>query len=251
METKILEEVGFTKGEIKVYFALLEFGESTIGPLSRKAEVTPAKTYPILDKLAKKGLITSVIKSDTKYFQAFNPNRISDFLKEKKKVIEQQEREIKKLIPKIVSKQKQEAQQSATVYESFNGMKTLYNEIIDYLYKTKQDFIGFTLGEEEYKFKESEYFFQQYDNKRRELHIKTKLIGHNSQKGFLSKITKKDKNIIIKYLDYKTPTGVIIYGDKVATLVWNKIPTAFVIQSKQTADSYRNFFNDMWKIAKN
>jgi hypothetical protein len=58
------------------------------------------------------------------------------------------------------------------------------------------------------------------------------------------------RNIKIKYLPYNLPTGVIIFGDRVATLVWKNIPTAFVIQSKQTAQSYKKFFEDMWKIAK-
>ena len=70
MKTEILEEIGFSKGEVKVYFSLLELGETTIGPLSKKADVTAAKVYPILEKLAKKGLSTHVIKSGTKYFQA-------------------------------------------------------------------------------------------------------------------------------------------------------------------------------------
>ncbi len=46
------------------------------------------------------------------------------------------------------------------------------------------------------------------------------------------------------------PTGVIIFGNKVATIVWRETPTAFVIKSKQVADSYKKFFEDMWKIAK-
>lgn len=63
-------------------------------------------------------------------------------------------------------------------------------------------------------------------------------------------MTKKDKNISIKYLLYKLPTGVIIFGNKVATLTWQEIPRAFVIHSKQVAESYKSFFESMWKIAK-
>ena len=52
------------------------------------------------------------------------------------------------------------------------------------------------------------------------------------------------------YISYEMPTGVIIYGDKVATVLWGETPTAFVIQSKKTAEKYRKFFYNMWKIAK-
>ena len=218
MDTRILEEIGFTKGEIKVYFALLELGEATIGPISKASGITPAKTYLILEKLKKKGLITHIIKSRTKYFQAFNPNRLLKFLEEKKKRITTEEQEIKKIIPQILAKQKKEAEQSAAVYESFNGIKTLYNEILEYLTKTKQDFIGFTLGDE-YKNKQANIFFKNYDAKRKKLCIKTKLIGLETQRTFLQKEYGANPKIEIRFLKHAVPTGVIIFDDKVATLV--------------------------------
>lgn len=248
-ESTVLEEIGFSKGEIKVYFALLELGEATVGPLSKDSKVTVSKVYPILDKLKDKGLITSVIKDNKSYFQAFNPKNLLNFLEEKRKKITQEEAKLKKIIPLLTNRQEKE-KKSAVVYEGFQGMRTLYNEIIDTLKNNKEDFISFTLGEEEYSHKESEHFFNEYDIKRKSAGIKIKLLGHTSQKPFLVKRIKEDKNIFIKYLPYQMPTGVIIYGNKVATLTWGKIPTAFVIESKKTYESYKKFFEDMWTIAK-
>jgi sugar-specific transcriptional regulator TrmB len=251
LNIQILQEIGFSKGEIKVYFALLELGETTIGPLSKKASVTPAKVYPILDKLSSKGLSSYIIKSGTKYFRAASPNQIISFLDEKSTKIDEEKEEIKKIIPQIEAKQEFAKEiHSAEIYQTFDGMRTLYNEALRVLKENKEEFIGFTLGEEEYKFKESEYFFQEYDTKRRSLRIKVKLLGHISQKKFMQSITRGDRNITVKYLPYRLPTGVIIFGDKVATIVWEDIPTAFVIQSKQVANSYKRFFEAMWKISK-
>jgi sugar-specific transcriptional regulator TrmB len=244
METKILEDIGFTQGEIKVYFALLELGESTIGPISKKSCVTPAKTYPILEKLKGKGLITSIIKSGTNFFQLLNPNRILNFLDEKEKRIGEQKEEIKKILPQLSTLQKTEAEQFATIYETFNGIKTLYGEILEYLNKNKEDFIGFTLGGE-YQGKQANLFFKNYDAKRKSLGIKTKLLGLESQRDYLEKNYHKNKNIEIKYISHSLPTGVIIFDNKVATLLWNEKPIAFVIHSKQNAESYRNFFKDL------
>jgi sugar-specific transcriptional regulator TrmB len=250
MNTQILEEIGLSKGEVKVYFSLLEMGESTIGPISKKAQVTAAKVYPILEKLSKKGLITSVIKSGTNYFQAFNPKSILNYIQEKRNKLKLEEEQIKELLPALISKQKKEATHSARVYESYNGLRTLYEEIIDYLSKTKEDFIAFTLGEE-YQDPNLMLFFEHYDNKRKQLGIKTKLIGIDSQRKFFKKSYMKEAGLEIKYLDYtSTPQGVIIFADKVATMVWGKNTAAFVIQSKQTAEAYKKFFWDLWKKAK-
>lgn len=249
MNRQIFAEIGFTPGEIKVYFALIGLGESTIGPISKKSGITPAKVYPILEKLKEKGLITFVIKSGTKHFQILNPARILDFLDEKDKRIKQQKEEIKELIPALISQQKNEAEQYAAVYESFNGIKTLYDEILDSLRKNKEDFIGFTLGGE-YKIRQANIFFKNYDAKRRSFGIRTKLIGLENQRTFLQQEYGNNPNIEIRYLKHAVPTGVIIYNNKVATLLWHDIPTAFVINSRQNADMYRKFFYDMWKIAK-
>ncbi len=250
MKTEILEEIGFSKGEVKVYFALVELGQITIGPLSKKADVTPAKVYPILDKLIRKGLVSEVIKSGTKYFEAASPKRILDYLNEKSKKVEEQKKEIKEIIPMIEEKRKLSRDVSkAEVYQGFEGIRTLYNEILDVLTQKKEDFISFVLGEEEYKHEESKYFFQEYDTKRRNLGIKLRLISYIGQKKFLKEITDHDKNITVRYLPFRVPTGVIVYRNKVATLIWGEIPTAFVIQSKEAAKAYREFFEDMWKIA--
>ena len=249
MDYKILEDVGFTKGEIKVYFALIQLGESTIGPLSKRAGVTPAKVYPILEKLKEKGLITYVIKSNTKYFQSLNPNRILDYLKNKEKKFIQQKNEIQDLIPDIRSKQLIEAKQYAVVYESYNGVKTLYDEILKYLFEKKEDFLGFTLGEE-YAGDQVNLFFKNISAKRKKLRIKTKLIGLEHQRKLLEKEYGGDSNMKIRYLEHAVPTGPIIWGDNVATLLWHEVPSAFVIHSKPNAEAYRKFFNDMWKIAR-
>lgn len=250
MNTEIFEQIGFSRGEVKVYFALLELGESTIGPLSKKSGVTAAKTYPILDKLAKKGLITNTIKSGTSYFQAFNPNRILHYVEEKRKNIYAQEQEIKKIIPHLIAKQKTEATQAAMVYEGYNGLKTLFNEAIELLEKTEEDFIAFTLGEE-YEDPLLMGFFEQYDAKRKAKGIQTRLIGLEGQRNRFTKEYTKESGLSIRFLPYASlPKGVIIFGDKVATMVWSENPAAFVIQSKTTAEAYKKFFWDLWSKAK-
>lgn len=250
METEILEEIGFSKGEARIYFAILELGESTIGPISKKGKVTPAKTYGILEKLREKGLITSVIKSGTTYFQAFNPSRILKYIEGKRKKLRDEEERIKEILPKLIEKQKGEVEHSARVYQGYEGLKSLYEEMISHLKKTKEDFIAFTLGEE-YKDPNLMLFFEHYDLLRKEEGIKTKLIGTEGQRKFFDKKYLKEVNLEIKYLPYASvPQGVIIFGDNVATMVWGKDPVAFVIQSKQTAGAYKEFFWDLWKQAK-
>ncbi len=249
MNKQLFEDLGFSQGEIKVYFALLELGESTIGPISKSAKVTAAKTYPILEKLKEKLIIGNVIKSGTTHFQILNPKRIINYIEEKEEKLKEEKQKVEKILPQLLSKQKPKDRQYSKVYEGFNGIKTLYDEMLEYFKNSKEDFIAFTLGEE-YKREEANLFFKNYDAKRKALGIKMKIIGHELQKPFIDREYGPNPNIELKYAKTAIPTGVIIFGDSVATLLWKDIPTAFVIHSKQNAQVYRKFFYDTWKTAK-
>ena len=73
MNVELLEAIGLTKSEIKVYLALLELGSSTTGPIVEKSGASSSKIYEILEKLIQKGLVGHVIKAGKKHFEAAPP----------------------------------------------------------------------------------------------------------------------------------------------------------------------------------
>ena len=88
MHEELLAEIGLSKSEIAVYFALLNLGSSTTGPIIKKAGIASGKAYLVLDKLAKKGLVTYILKSARKYYNAKDPALLLEYLKEKKAELE-------------------------------------------------------------------------------------------------------------------------------------------------------------------
>ena len=106
VNTQILEKVGLTKGEIKVYLALIELGESSSGAIIIKAKVSRSKVYEVLEKLKEKGLVSEVIKENIKYFQAGNPKVILEYIKKKKEELKEQEEDFKKILPNLEEMQK-------------------------------------------------------------------------------------------------------------------------------------------------
>jgi hypothetical protein len=59
----------------------------------------------------------------------------------------------------------------------------------------------------------------------------------------------KRKWIFFTPEDYIFPSTIMIYGDKVATIVWSDHSFGFVVKSKEVARSHMNFFDISWKIA--
>ena len=61
------------------------------------------------------------------------------------------------------------------------------------------------------------------------------------------------KMLEIKFLpkEIENPSIINIYGDRVANVLWKgKYPICFLLINKEIADSYRNYFEWLWKLAK-
>ena len=249
MNIEILEQIGFTKGEIKVYLALLELGETTTGAIIKKSKITGSKVYEILDRLIKKGLVGYVIREKTKYFQASPPKRILDYVNKKETELKNKKLEIEKIIPKLEQKQKvKEKIQSSYIYEGLEGIKTVFNLILELL-KPGEEYYVFTLGED-LKQKRVILFLKNYHQKRIKKKIKAKIIANEQDKPIFEKELSKLKYLEVRYYRNPVPLGIFIFKDYVATFTFKEKPTAFVIKSQQIANSYKEFFNSLWKHSK-
>ena len=83
MELSELKKIGLTDGEIRVYDALLELGETTRTSLAKKSGISPSKIYDVANRLIEKGIISSVKKQGVIHFSAADPERIKGFLQHK------------------------------------------------------------------------------------------------------------------------------------------------------------------------
>ena len=84
MDTQILEDIGLTNAEIKVYLALLELGTSSAGYILDRSGLQNSVVHMTLNKLIDKGFITFVKEGKRNHYQAANPNHIIEFINQKK-----------------------------------------------------------------------------------------------------------------------------------------------------------------------
>jgi len=133
-----LREIGLTEGESRVYMVLLELGSTTTGAIIRKSQISGSKVYEVLDRLAHKGLVVSVIKNGVKYFEAADPSRILDYLSEKETKVSQQKIAIQKILPELMLKRTTSKQGTVKVFIGFEGLKTANEDIIKTLHKGEE-----------------------------------------------------------------------------------------------------------------
>lgn len=246
MEKEIFKEIGFTEGEIKVYLALFELGETTVGPISKKSGISHAKVYPILEKLIEKGLVSWIVKDSRKNFSATNPSSLLELINRKTRSLEEEKARIREIIPSLLEKQKaKEKTQSSRVFEGFKGLRNLFQELFEN--NKNKEICVFGLNEL-LKNIEFQNFFLFYHELRQRNKIKLKLILSKESKNLIEKYPKKlyTKQDKIKFVESVFPVGLFIIGEHVVSVVSEDKVTAFDIQSSQNAERYKEFFDFIW-----
>ena len=249
MNLKLLEEIGLTPGEVKVYLALLKIGQSSTGAITKESQVSRSKIYSILDKLAKKGLVGHLIKDNTMYFKAMEPKRIIDYMDEKNRNFNNQKEIIEKMLPELEFRQKLGKQKTdATLYEGFKAIKNFYLNILDEL-KSGENYyvIGATYGESKLGVKE---FFENYHKQRALKKIKVKMLANYEVKDKLVKSVHS--NAEIKFLPQYIISNmtIVFYKNKSFIFFLTEEPMGFLIENKEVTKGFQSYFDTFWKIAK-
>lgn|SRR3989344_1982273 len=249
MDTKILADIGLTKGEIKVYLALLKLGQSSTGPVAKEAQVSRSKLYFILDKLAKKGLSGHVVKGKIKYFTAMEPKRILQYIDERNKQFNEQRSIVEKIIPKLEIEQRLNKQKTeAALYEGFRSIKNFYLNILDDLSPGECYYVlGASYGENRKGIRE---FFEIYHKQRSQRKIKVKMLVNYDAKDRLVKSTFL--NAEIRFLPQYLISNMIVvfYKNKSFIFFLSEHPVGFLIESEEVTRGFKSYFDTFWKIAK-
>ncbi len=243
MEEAILAELGFSPRETKVYLALLDLGQTTVGPVAAKTRLQHSKVYQTLEKLLDRGLVSFVIRSKTKYFQAESPRHILKGLKEK-------ERLFLEVLP-VLEKRRDFSihPQLATVYEGFKAIKTMYENVVDEL-GSKDYYFVFAFREEYSESPDAVRFLRKLHMRMADKKVDDRAIAHTSIRKQVLDTYQGLRTMKIRFSPLKFPLGLVIVKGKIINFSWGGRPTAVEIVSEQIAEQYKNFFMDMWKIAK-
>jgi sugar-specific transcriptional regulator TrmB len=244
----ILLRAGLTKGECRVYLALLGLGESTVTSIAKSANVSLSKVYEILGNLIKKGLVGSISKNNVRHFSAADPERIADYLESKKQEIVKSEDEIKKALPLLKSKKGQtKPKEIAVLYEGYKGIQTFYETMLRDLGK---DDIVYALGIPRYIAERYEGYFLDWNKRRANKGISIKVLYEYDALEPANKRAKIPKTEI-RFLskEFKAPAWIIITKNAVATIHLAEEPICIIVKDKNVIQSNLQFFNLLWNSA--
>lgn len=239
MDTSILEDLGLTGAEIKVFIALLELGSSAAGKVVEKSGLQNAVVHRAFHSLAEKGLITHIIEGKIRHYQAVEPKLLIGFIEEKKARLE-------KILPELEAKREmQKEKPKAAVFQGIRGVK----ELISLMLETESKEYFAYGGPQKANDLLGTYFWEGFHKKRVKKKIKANLIFHASLEWWAKELNKLSLTTIkITEKNFEELTETIICGKKVAIIIYLDNPFGFLIEEETAARSYIKFFEILWKI---
>lgn len=235
MDVSILEKIGLTKNQTIVYLSLLKLGSSKAQSIVKESGLHSSRVYACLENLEQLGFVSFVVKDFKKYFQAVNPDKLLNYLDEQKEAIKQIMPDLKKL----EGMQKEEI--NASIYKGKEGIKSILSLVL------KENKDVYILGAKGIVFSELKYFMPNFEKLRIKRKIRfIKLYDSIDKKG----ISAGQMLSIGKALPkgFESNSVVWIFGDKIAIMLWKEeYPSAFLINKRDVADSFRKWFNLLYQ----
>jgi sugar-specific transcriptional regulator TrmB len=247
MNTETLISLGLSKREAEVYYALLQVDDALASKISEKTKEARTNTYDTLKSLIKKGLVSYVIKENRKYFMATDPKKLLEWMDTKKEEVERERKLVENLIPDLKKlRLPKEKKVVVEVFEGKEGFRIALNRTIEDAKKGDNEILMLNALANILKTIDPIYQAKYYLMKKQEK-IRTKYI-------FNGRVDMpKSPNAEYKFLNFpqNNLAATSIHGDSVIFWLITEPLIAIIVQSKELADSYRNNFNELWKIAKN
>jgi len=241
MDTQILEDLGLTGAEIKTYLALLDLGSTTAGPILEKAGLHNSVVHRCLHTLATKGLISYVLEGKRKVYAATDPEQFLRYIEEKKQ-------SFTKLLPELKARQQiHKKQEEATLYRGIRGVAQVYHFLVT---QKGNEYNTYGGGEECAKRMGLSWWINLH-TRRVENKIHARQLFDASVKSQAGAITSKPLTKV-RYLsaEFASFQETVIVGDYVAVSVFTENPYSFLMHDAKVAESYRKYFEALWKMAK-
>lgn len=247
MYQEILENLGLSPNEAKIYETLVEKGEMGISDISVAAKVYRRNAYDAIHRLIDKGLVFEIFSTAQNRYNAVDPDKLFELYAEK-------ETKLKQILPELKKRFAHRlAPEEAYIYRGLEGQKNIWRDVL----RIGKDsfFIGAKGGWFDKRLEaNNKAFFAEARRKK----IKFYQLFDAEIKILDPDFTKKfPADLEYRFLPkkYSTDSGLHIFGNYIITytgLGLGKLDeniVFFVIHSHNLAESYRKWFWYMWDKA--
>lgn len=239
----VLEELGLSPNEAKVYLAAVALGPTTAGLIARNADIKRTTVYAVMESLMQKGLMAIKLRGFKKQYYAEKPEKLES-------ILELRRAKFKKYLPDLNSLYKIEDGAGIIGYhEGKDAIKNLYWDLLETL-KPGDDYYVISLGKSSFDtFKD---WFSDYVAARAKLNVHVKVLYPDIPWAREHKRLETAHKIKVKWLPPGakfvsnltiTPTRAFIHN-------FDDPMIGIVIENKNTIQVFQQMFEVMWAAGK-
>jgi sugar-specific transcriptional regulator TrmB len=244
MITELLQELGLTQNEAKIYEALVTYGGSGVSTISLRSKVHRRNAYECLHRLIEKGLVYEVFTRGETIYEGVQPTKLMELIEEKQQKLAQE-------LPHLLSVFRQHrSPERAHIYKGIEGIKNYMNAALE----SGEDI--YVLGSEGVWFDprlatHTAMFLKEAEAKGMKFHI---IFDHDVQEK--TPHIPKMLTATFKYLPaaYSTNSTMDIFADHIVMYTGmepGKLiedATIFVMVSPALAESCRIWWKLLWNL---
>ena len=250
MDTQLLEKIGLTRGEARVYLALLKLGASSTGPVAKASGISRSKVYAVMDKLAEKGLASHVDRRGVTYYHAVEPSKIKDYLQEREEELKGLEAEFEEFLPKLLSyAQEKPAGHEINIYQGFKGHRIAHEQSY---HKLKRGDEYYVLGVPHVPLWEHVRYWRTDHERREAAGIGCRMLFNRDAPRKLLMNRNSYRLCEARYMpiDVAMPCYFTMFADTTLITLPAKEPITIEVVSKGTTESFMAYFRGFWELSK-
>jgi sugar-specific transcriptional regulator TrmB len=237
---KVIQKLGYTQKEARLYLAALILGESKVSDLAEKLKIPRTSASVTAEKLHKEGLLTYYVKRFNKYWVAESPEKLLERIKE-------EEATLQSVLPELKALQQNTLLNKPTVkiYVGSRDIKFIFDDII----LSKHNFRGIIAWNDLVKLFGNGYI-SDFIARQADHFLTFRLLTPESEGARLLKERDRNEARQTRFLSKHTAslnTATFIYDNKVAIISLNDtVPTGFLIEDINVHNTMAVFFEELW-----
>ena len=243
-EENLLQSIGLSKAEAKIYLSLLKSGPTSIRLMAAATKVNRGTVYESIKNLVKIGLVSVRAVGSRSKYSAESPDKIQQLINEKQKELKTVERQASSLMPDLMAYAKATAEEpKVRFYEGDEGVANILRDVLATTAKLdkKEYYVYSSRSLRQYLYRR----FPNFTTQRIHDGIFARVIGVGTG-GDPAELSERK---IIEDDSYETSSSYnIIYGDKVAmiSVSSDQTPYGVVIEEPGVAAMQRLLFGRLW-----
>jgi len=245
MPRHVLKMLGLTESEVKVYLICLALGQALVSTIASRCGFKRTSTYTIIEKLVKKGFLSSFKKNGTNYFCAIAPEVLLEKCEQQVTQSNSMLKKMQQILP-ILCSLNEEAKSTLdiSIYEGRKGLITGYEDTLT----SSSGIIAIaSIDDTETYFPK---YVPEYYKRRTKAGINISAIFPDSNKSRFRQEQDQfelRKSRLINS-DLMKHTELNVYDDKTAYFSFTD-EAAIIVRSKALSDSLRDMFSLCWDRA--